>query len=227
MAAAAAADGAGSARGTSDDETDAKKARVESIVSNMRRGGSNGETPVSAPAPAVNGCKKRKLYQPQQALSGAADDELRLRGRAGAADRDSFRQELLRLKTEVATMQQRYDEMRSEDEDDEMEEDGAASDDSTAAGGRLSNNNNNNDDDCRELTTPPSELSTDAPRSSPLRDVKPPLRGGGDSAMVSPPGTPPDDYRHTRLSDAPPADVYSETSAHGVSSGHGAVGDDH
>lgn len=202
MAAAAAADGAGSARGASDDETDAKKARVESIVSNMRRG--NGETPASAPAPAVNGCKKRKLYQPQQALSGAADDELRLRSRAGAADRDSFRQELLRLKTEVATMQQRYDEMRSEDEDDEMEEDGAASDDSTAAGGRLSNNNNNNnDDDCRELTTPPSELSTDAPRSSPLRDVKPPLRGGGDSTMVSPPGTPPDDFRHTRLSDAP------------------------
>lgn len=204
MAAAAAADGAGSARGASDDETDAKKARVESIVSNMRRGGSNGEAPVSAPAPAVNGCKKRKLYQPQQALSGAADDELRLRSRAGAADRDSFRQELLRLKTEVATMQQRYDEMRSEDEDEEMEEDGVASDDSTAAagGGRLSNNNNN-DDDCRELTTPPSELSTDAPRSSPLRDVKPPLRGG-DSTMVSPPGSPPDDFRHSRsMSDAP------------------------
>lgn len=198
MAAAAAADGAGSARGASDDETDAKKARVESIVSNMRRGGSNGEAPASATAPAVNGCKKRKLYQPQQALSGAADDELRLRNRV-VADRDSFRQELLRLKTEVATMQQRYDEMRSEDEDDEME-DGAASDDSTAAGGRLSNNNNNNDDDCREMTTPPSELSTDAPRSSPLRDVKPPVRA--DAHMVSPPGTPPDDYRHSRLSAA-------------------------
>nr|CAH7758535.1 unnamed protein product [Callosobruchus chinensis] len=36
---------------------DAKKARVENIVSNMR----------SSPAPPqVNGCKKRKLYQPQQ-----------------------------------------------------------------------------------------------------------------------------------------------------------------
>lgn len=179
---AAAADGSARA---SDDETDAKRARVENIVSNMRRGGS--DAPVSAPAPAVNGCKKRKLYQPQQALS--ADDELRLRGRV---DRDSFRQDLLRLKTEVATMQRRYDEMQSEDED------GAASDDSATAG-QL----NNNDDDCRELTTPPSELSTDAPRSSPLRDVKPPVVRGDVNPSASPPETPPDEFHRSRLPETP------------------------
>lgn len=180
----------------SDDEADAKRARVENIVSNMRRGGS--DSAVSAAAPAVNGCKKRKLYQPQQALSGADDDQRR--GVRVAASRDSFRQELLRLKTEVATMQQRYDEMRSEDED------GAASDDSAAAAGTLNHHNNGGDDDeedCRELTTPPSELSTDAPRSSPLRDVKPPVRADVVSARGSPPGSPPDDFRHhSRLAEA-------------------------
>lgn len=180
----------------SDDEADAKRARVENIVSNMRRGGS--DSAVSAPAPAVNGCKKRKLYQPQQALSGADDDQRR--GARVAASRDSFRQELLRLKTEVATMQQRYDEMRSEDED------GAASDDSAAAAaaGPLNHSNGDEDEeDCRELTTPPSELSTDAPRSSPLRDVKPPVRGDVVNARGSPPGSPPDDFRHhPRLAEA-------------------------
>lgn len=181
----------------SDDETDAKRARVENIVSNMRRGGS--DSAVSVPAPAVNGCKKRKLYQPQQALSGADDDQRRGGRAAAAVNRDSFRQELLRLKTEVATMQQRYDEMRSEDED------GAASDDSAAPAGPLNNNNGDEDEeDCRELaSTPPSELSTDAPRSSPLRDVKPPVRGDVVNPRASPPGSPPDDFRlHSRLSEA-------------------------
>ncbi|CAN7999828.1 unnamed protein product, partial [Ixodes hexagonus] len=112
---------------------DAKRARVENIVSNMLRGG--GDTGSVASVPTVNGCKKRKLYQPQQALSGP-DEDTKLR----RTDREAFRQDLLRLKSEVATMQQRYDEMRSEDED--MDD----------------------------------ALSTDAPRSSPLRDIKPPMR---------------------------------------------------
>ncbi|XP_029846955.2 homeobox protein prospero [Ixodes scapularis] len=142
----------------SDDEADAKRARVENIVSNMLRGG--GDTGSVASVPTVNGCKKRKLYQPQQALSGP-DEDTKLR----RTDREAFRQDLLRLKSEVATMQQRYDEMRSEDED----MDDAVSEDSVTAAV---------DDDGREtlLTTPPSELSTDAPRSSPLRDIKPPVR---------------------------------------------------
>lgn len=153
---------------TSDEETDAKRARVENIVSNMLRSGP--DTAAAAVTPTVNGCKKRKLYQPQQALAGP-DEDVKVR----RTDREAFRQDLLRLKSEVATMQQRYDEMRSEDGDDE---DGAVSDDSAAVG----------DDDGREtlLTTPPSDLSTDAPRSSPLRDVKPPLHDDDDDDVASP-----------------------------------------
>ena len=44
-------------------QTEAKKSRVENIVSGMRNGPSSASSTSTTP---INGCKKRKLYQPQQ-----------------------------------------------------------------------------------------------------------------------------------------------------------------
>ncbi|XP_064484099.1 homeobox protein prospero-like [Ornithodoros turicata] len=146
--------------GSSTGAVDAKKARVENIVSNMLLGpprpGPNGNGGSDALSTPVNGCKKRKLYQPQQANRAASGDEEEdglddsfdeePNAKQRRLDREAFRRDLLRLQTQVATMQRRYDEMRS-DEEDLVSEDSAADD-----------------------------VSADAPRSSPLRDVKPPTR---------------------------------------------------
>lgn len=80
---------------------DAKKARVENIVSVMR----------SSPAPPqVNGCKKRKLYQPQQHDSNAEryiDDE--------EEDTEPIKQKRVEknlLKSQLRTMQEQLAEMQ-------------------------------------------------------------------------------------------------------------------
>lgn len=80
---------------------DAKKARVENIVSGMR----------SSPAPPqVNGCKKRKLYQPQQHDSNAEryiDDE--------EEDTEPIKQKRVEknlLKSQLRTMQEQLAEMQ-------------------------------------------------------------------------------------------------------------------
>ncbi|XP_050297050.1 homeobox protein prospero isoform X2 [Anthonomus grandis grandis] len=80
---------------------DAKKARVENIVSGMR----------SSPAPPqVNGCKKRKLYQPQQHDSNAdryIDDE--------EEDAEPIKQKRVEknlLKSQLRTMQEQLAEMQ-------------------------------------------------------------------------------------------------------------------
>lgn len=169
--------------GSSTGAADAKKARVENIVSNMLLGpsrpgpGGNGGT--DALSTTVNGCKKRKLYQPQQAnraasgddeedgLDDSFDEEPLAKQRR--IDREAFRRDLLRLQTQVATMQRRYEEMRSDEED-------LASEDSIA-----------------------DDVSADAPRSSPLRDVKPPAR------PVTPP--PVTEAREDRDVKRPPAET--------------------
>ncbi|KAF5280912.1 hypothetical protein FQR65_LT03061 [Abscondita terminalis] len=83
---------------------DAKKARVENIVSGMR----------SSPAPPqVNGCKKRKLYQPQQHDSTAdryIDDEEEETEplRQKQVEKNALKTQLRTMQEQLAEMQQKY-----------------------------------------------------------------------------------------------------------------------
>ncbi|GJQ76709.1 Pros [Trypoxylus dichotomus] len=83
---------------------DAKKARVENIVSGMR----------SSPAPTqVNGCKKRKLYQPQQHDSTAEryiDDEEDESEpiRQKRVEKNALKSQLRTMQEQLAEMQQKY-----------------------------------------------------------------------------------------------------------------------
>lgn len=85
---------------------DAKKARVENIVSGMR----------SSPAPQqVNGCKKRKLYQPQQHDSTAdryidpEEDDLEPEPvRQKRVEKDALKNQLRTMQEQLAEMQQKY-----------------------------------------------------------------------------------------------------------------------
>lgn len=83
---------------------DAKKARVENIVSGMR----------SSPAPTqVNGCKKRKLYQPQQHDSTAEryiDDEEEESEpiRQKRVEKNALKSQLRTMQEQLAEMQQKY-----------------------------------------------------------------------------------------------------------------------
>ncbi|XP_066249653.1 homeobox protein prospero isoform X2 [Euwallacea similis] len=83
---------------------DAKKARVENIVSGMR----------SSPAPPqVNGCKKRKLYQPQQHDSNAEryiddeDDETEPI-KQKRVEKNLLKSQLRTMQEQLAEMQQKY-----------------------------------------------------------------------------------------------------------------------
>ncbi|KAJ8968731.1 hypothetical protein NQ314_002145 [Rhamnusium bicolor] len=83
---------------------DAKKARVENIVSGMR----------SSPAPPqVNGCKKRKLYQPQQHDSNAEryvdDEEEEIEPiRQKRVEKSLLKSQLRSMQEQLAEMQQKY-----------------------------------------------------------------------------------------------------------------------
>lgn len=83
---------------------DAKKARVENIVSGMR----------SSPAPPqVNGCKKRKLYQPQQHDSNAdryidEEDEDAEPIRQKRVEKNALKSQLRTMQEQLAEMQQKY-----------------------------------------------------------------------------------------------------------------------
>ncbi|KAH1006361.1 hypothetical protein HUJ05_007102 [Dendroctonus ponderosae] len=83
---------------------DAKKARVENIVSGMR----------SSPAPPqVNGCKKRKLYQPQQHDSNAdryIDDEEEETEpiKQKRVEKNLLKSQLRTMQEQLAEMQQKY-----------------------------------------------------------------------------------------------------------------------
>lgn len=83
---------------------DAKKARVENIVSGMR----------SSPAPPqVNGCKKRKLYQPQQHDSNAEryvdDDEEEVEPiRQKRVEKSMLKSQLRSMQEQLAEMQEKY-----------------------------------------------------------------------------------------------------------------------
>ncbi|GFT84071.1 homeobox protein prospero [Nephila pilipes] len=135
----------GSSRGTSPERPwpsdepapnplELKRARVETIVSNMLQGPAprtNGGGPgLQAP---VNGCKKRKLYQPQQhervsanGEAGFEDEEEDLetdpsaspliKRRAGLLP---FRQQLRHMHQQLVALQQQYMEMMDGDSTDE------------------------------------------------------------------------------------------------------------
>lgn len=83
---------------------DAKKARVENIVSGMR----------SSPAPPqVNGCKKRKLYQPQQHDSNAEryvdEEEEEIEPiRQKRVEKSMLKSQLRSMQEQLAEMQQKY-----------------------------------------------------------------------------------------------------------------------
>ncbi|KAF8788224.1 Homeobox protein prospero like protein [Argiope bruennichi] len=139
----------GSSRGTSPERPwtsdepapnplELKRARVETIVSNMLQGPTprtNGGGPgLQAP---VNGCKKRKLYQPQQHErvsangEGGYDEEeedfdndpsgspLIKRRSASGAGLFTFRQQLRHMQQQLVAMQQQYMEMMDGDSTDE------------------------------------------------------------------------------------------------------------
>lgn len=99
---------------------DAKKARVENIVSGMR----------SSPAPPqVNGCKKRKLYQPQQHDSTAdrylddeEDDAEPIRQKR--VEKNALKTQLRTMQEQLAEMQQKYVQLctRMEQNSDESQE---------------------------------------------------------------------------------------------------------
>lgn len=122
---------------------DAKKARVENIVSGMR----------SSPAPPqVNGCKKRKLYQPQQHDSAAdryideEDDELEPIRQQKRIEKNALKSQLRTMQEQLAEMQQKYVQlctrMEQESNCEEVEEMPSDSEDtvkrSTPAGSPIS-----------------------------------------------------------------------------------------
>ncbi|CAG2161941.1 unnamed protein product [Oppiella nova] len=117
---------------------DVKRARVENIVSNMLLGGNgpslgglkggNGD----AMNVSVNGCKKRKLYQPQQSkLNGPPDEDEEVEyladeedddedivsqidlsaKRAKTENRDDLRRQLEDMQSQLIAMRQRYVEL--------------------------------------------------------------------------------------------------------------------
>ncbi|GIY42140.1 homeobox protein prospero [Caerostris darwini] len=105
-----------------------KRARVETIVSNMLPAPLRANGGAHPPPAPVNGCKKRKLYQPQQhertSVDGAGaeveDDEDEtldpstsplLKRRNGGAGLLSIRQQLRHMQQQLVVMQHKYMEM--------------------------------------------------------------------------------------------------------------------
>lgn len=111
--------------------TEIKRARVENIVSTMR------SSPALQPA-TVNGCKKRKLYQPQQQTvhhvlqheqqhtmvdeeEDSEDDEDPAAIRQKREEKDNLKSQLKNLHEQLAVMQQKYMELFSRMEPDTSE----------------------------------------------------------------------------------------------------------
>lgn len=111
---------------------DAKRARVENIVSGMRAS-PIPQTPTHVPQ--VNGCKKRKLYQPQQHDAGLGiaslsvdddDDDEPEPLRQKRVEKDQLKSQLRTMQEQLAEMQQKYVQlctrMEQESESQEVEE---------------------------------------------------------------------------------------------------------
>ncbi|KAK9883893.1 hypothetical protein WA026_004834 [Henosepilachna vigintioctopunctata] len=151
---------------------DAKKARVENIVSGMR----------SSPAPPqVNGCKKRKLYQPQQHDTNAdryIDDDIEEETepiKQKRVEKNLLKSQLRTMQEQLAEMQQKYVQLctrveQGSEESQEVEEIPSDSEQSLKRSG------------------PPSPVAT----SSPLVQPPPPptLAQQVSKLKISPPGPP-------------------------------------
>lgn len=149
---------------------DAKKARVENIVNTMR----------SSPAPLqVNGCKKRKLYQPQQHDSNAdryIDDEEEETEpiRQKRVEKNLLKSQLRTMQEQLAEMQQKYMQLcnrveQGSEESQEIEEIPSDSEQSKRSG-------------------PPSPVNPPTPPSVP---PQPTLAQQVNNMKISPPAGPP------------------------------------
>ncbi|KAJ3637755.1 hypothetical protein MTP99_001187 [Tenebrio molitor] len=149
---------------------DAKKARVENIVSGMR----------SSPAPPqVNGCKKRKLYQPQQHDSNAEryiDDEEEESAepiRQKRVEKNLLKSQLRTMQEQLAEMQQKYMQLctrveQGSEESQEIEEIPSDSENS-------------------KRSAPPSPITTS---TTPNNQPTPSLAQQVSKLKISPPGPP-------------------------------------
>lgn len=150
---------------------DAKKARVENIVSGMR----------SSPAPPqVNGCKKRKLYQPQQHDSNAEryiDDEEEENPepiRQKRVEKNLLKSQLRTMQEQLAEMQQKYMQLctrveQGSEESQEIEEIPSDSENS-------------------KRSAPPSPMNPSTPPNQPT--PTPTLAQQVSKLKISPPGPP-------------------------------------
>ncbi|KAJ8963368.1 hypothetical protein NQ318_018844 [Aromia moschata] len=147
---------------------DAKKARVENIVSGMR----------SSPAPPqVNGCKKRKLYQPQQHDSNAEryddDEEDDIEPiRQKRVEKSMLKSQLRSMQEQLAEMQQKYMQLctrveQGSEESQEIEEIPSDSEHS-------------------KRSAPPSPLTAGTP--TPVPSQPPTLTQEVSKLKISPPG---------------------------------------
>lgn len=151
---------------------DAKKARVENIVSGMR----------SSPAPPqVNGCKKRKLYQPQQHDSNAdryIDDEEEETEpiKQKRVEKNLLKSQLRTMQEQLAEMQQKYMQLctrveQGSEESQEVEEIPSDSEEQSA-----------------KISPPPSPITT---TSTPTpTQVTPTLAQEVSKLKISPPNPP-------------------------------------
>ncbi|CAH1163896.1 unnamed protein product [Phaedon cochleariae] len=148
---------------------DAKKARVENIVSSMR----------SSPAPPqVNGCKKRKLYQPQQHDTNAEryvdDEEEDIEPiRQKRVEKSMLKSQLRSMQEQLAEMQQKYMQLctrveQGSEESQEIEEIPSDSEQS-------------------KRSAPPSPVTTSTPTPS---QQQPTLAQEVSKMKISPPGPP-------------------------------------
>nr|XP_023014567.1 homeobox protein prospero isoform X2 [Leptinotarsa decemlineata] len=149
---------------------DAKKARVENIVSSMR----------SSPAPPqVNGCKKRKLYQPQQHDSNAEryvdDEEEDIEPiRQKRVEKNNLKSKLRSMQEQLAEMQQKYNQLwtrveQGSEESQEIEEIPSDSEQS-------------------KRSAPPSPVTSSTP--TPVQQHQPTLAQEVSKLKISPPGPP-------------------------------------
>ncbi|XP_018570717.1 homeobox protein prospero isoform X1 [Anoplophora glabripennis] len=149
---------------------DAKKARVENIVSGMR----------SSPAPPqVNGCKKRKLYQPQQHDSNAEryvdEEEEEIEPiRQKRVEKSMLKSQLRSMQEQLAEMQQKYMQLctrveQGSEESQEVEEIPSDSEQS-------------------KRSAAPSPVTTSTP--TPVPQPPPTLAQEVSKLKISPPGPP-------------------------------------
>lgn len=171
---------------------DVKRARVETIVNNMLQGprNNNASSGLNDSQPPVNGCKKRKLYQPQQhetsskhPMNGDSelyeeDEEFSDNGISVAKRRNtgnipsnnnpelfSFKQQIRQVQQQLVALQQQYMEMVVGDSSDDVISRMNPTTNTTNSNANNNNNNNNNN-------TNNSDVMNERPNSADLSDCE-------------------------------------------------------